>query len=129
MCAQAAVINDQYEQELDQLHGKVLQTLGQVLELSSSDFAPAFTQVVKVIELEFRREEQMMDTFQCPDAHQHREQHARMQAGLHHAAAAMEQGDPQVARRALSDLKEWLPYHEAAKCVRALHWLREHSQH
>jgi len=66
---------------------------------------------VAAIEQDFRREEQLMETFQCPDSHQHLEQHARMQSGLHHAAAALMNGDDGPAREALVALADWLPYH------------------
>jgi hemerythrin-like metal-binding protein len=75
------------------------------------------------IELDFRSEEQLMETFQCADVHLHREQHARMLAGLHHAEASLQQGDERPARRALAALADWLPLHIATQdrhLVRAL---------
>ena len=41
----------------------------------------------------------------------HREQHARVLAALHHAAAALAQGDAEPAHRAVWLLAEWLPLH------------------
>ncbi|XLZ70911.1 hemerythrin family protein [Massilia sp. SR12] len=96
---------------LDQLHDRLLDMAVRALALPPEQFTAAFTQLVANIELDFRFEEQLMERFDCADAHLHREQHARMLAGLHHAAATLEQGDPLPAQRALSALREWLPFH------------------
>lgn len=96
---------------LDQLHDKLLDMAVRVLALPVEEFPSAFAQLVANIELDFRFEERLMDNFECADARLHREQHARMLAGLHHAAAALDHGDPLPAQRALSALREWLPFH------------------
>lgn len=113
---------------LDQLHDKLLDMAARALLLPDAQFPSAFAQLVAEIELDFRIEEQLMDSFDCPDAHQHREQHARMLAGLHHSAAALEQGDPLPAQHALAALREWLPFHidtQDRHLLRA--WLRNAS--
>lgn len=96
---------------LDTAHGQTFALLTKTLELPDEQFAAAFGDVVDGIESDFRHEEQLMETFQCSDAALHREQHARMLAGLHHAASALMQGDAEPARRALRALVDWLPFH------------------
>ena len=97
--------------DLDALHTHLFDLIGRALPLPPGQFAPVFRELVATVEADFRREEELMETFQCSDAHLHREQHARMQAGLHHAAAALEQGDTLPARQALAALRDWLPIH------------------
>jgi len=98
-------------QQLDAMHDHIFARLRQTQTLAGQAFSASFTELVAAIEQDFRREEQLMETFQCPDSHLHREQHARMQAGLHHAAAALMHGDDGPAREALAALTEWLPFH------------------
>lgn len=113
---------------LDQLHDRLLDMAVRALALPSEEFPSAFAHLVANIELDFRFEERLMEHFECPDAHLHREQHARMLAGLHHAAAALDQEDPIPAQRALAALRDWLPYHidtQDRHLLRA--WLRTAS--
>ena len=111
------------EPSLDAIHGLIFEILTKTLALPNDQFAAGYGEVVNGIEMDFRREEHLMDAFQCPDAHLHREQHARMLAGLHHAGSALQQGDTIPAHRALAALAEWLPFHIATQdrhLVRAL---------
>lgn len=96
---------------LDTAHGQTFAALVKTLALPEDQFAAAYADVVDSIEFDFRQEEELMDSFQCPDAALHRAQHARMLAGLHHAASALMQGDAEPARRALRALVDWLPFH------------------
>jgi hemerythrin len=97
--------------ELEQRHDKLFQLIDQALAQPLDQLGPQFRDVVASIDEDFRHEEQLMDTFECADSSLHREQHARMQAGLHHAAAALDQGDPVPAVRALGALRKWLVFH------------------
>lgn len=103
------------EPSLDTAHGLVFDMLLKTLALPEGRFAVAYTDVVTGIESDFRQEEQLMETFQCPDAALHREQPARMLAGLHHAASALLCGDQLPAHQALNALVEWLPFHIATQ--------------
>jgi len=108
----AAMLDDP---SLNAIHGLVFEILEKTLQLPEARFSEAFGEVVKGIEMDFHREETLMETFQCPDARLHREQHARMLAGLHHAGAALAKGDHEPAHRALAALAEWLPFHIATQ--------------
>lgn len=110
---------------LDTAHGLVFEILEKTLQLPGEAFPPAFHEVVRGMEMDFRREEHLMDTFQCPDARLHREQHARMLAGLHHAEAALLRGDDGPAHNALTALVDWLPFHIATQDRLLLRALRE----
>lgn len=112
------------QDQLDQLHDHLFAMIQALLVQPAGGFAGAYHALVASIEQDFRHEEQWMDNCQCADAHQHREQHARMLAGLHHAAAALEQGNPAPARQAAEALREWLPFHIATQDQHLLHALR-----
>ncbi len=113
------------QDQLDQLHDRLFEMIDALLAQPAGSFTSAYHQLVAAIEQDFRHEEQWLDTFQCSDARQHREQHARMQAGLHHAAAALEQGNPAPARQAAAALREWLPFHIASQDRHLLQALRQ----
>lgn len=97
--------------QLDAMHQRIFFLLEGAKQQAGQAFPPAFMELVSAIEQDFRREEQLMETFQCADTHTHREQHARMQAGLHHAESALMQGNEEPARQAIDALAEWLPFH------------------
>jgi hemerythrin-like metal-binding protein len=124
MTAQSPAIPfDLSYQEFDDAHQRIFAELEHSLALPDAALLPAFTRLVATIECDFRHEEALMESFQCADMHLHREQHARIQAGLHHADSALRQGDSTAARRALTALAEWLPLHIATQdrqLVRAL---------
>lgn len=115
------------EPTLDTAHGLTFELLLNTLRLQDQQFAAAFGGVVDGIEADFRQEEQLMESFECPDAALHRAQHARMLAGLHHAESALMQGDHEPAYQALQALVDWLPFHIATQdrhLVRALRAVR-----
>ncbi|KQZ44705.1 bacteriohemerythrin [Duganella sp. Root1480D1] len=103
------------QDQLDQLHEHLFGMIDALLAQPASSFGAAYHRLVAAIEQDFRHEEQWMDSCHCAGAHQHREQHARMQAGLHHAASALEQGNAAPARQAAAALREWLPFHIATQ--------------
>lgn len=113
---------------LDAMHGLIFDNLARTLALPAEQFPAAYDEVVKGMEADFRSEEELMETFQCPDAKLHRAQHARMLAGLHHAASALMRGDGLPARHALHALAEWLPFHIATLDRHLLRVMREHEQ-
>lgn len=113
---------------LDAMHGLVFDSLARTLALPAEQFPAAYDDVVKGMEADFRREEELMETFECPDAKLHRAQHARMLAGLHHAASALMRGDGLPARHALHALADWLPFHIATLDRHLLRVMREHEQ-
>lgn len=104
-----------HQQDLDRLHAQLAAMIERALALPANQLTLPFRELVATVEADFRSEEQLMDSFECPEHLLHREQHARMQAGLHHAAAALEQGDPLPARQAMAALREWLPFHIATQ--------------
>lgn len=121
----AALLN---EPLLDAAHERIFAALEQTRQVSQERFPAAYAALVAHIEADFRHEEELMERFQCADAHLHREQHARMLAGLHHAAADLLQGLDGSAQRALDTLADWLPFHIATQDRHLLATLREGGQ-
>ncbi|GAB2874756.1 hypothetical protein GCM10027277_49980 [Pseudoduganella ginsengisoli] len=113
------------EPTLDTAHGKTFAALVNTLALPEDQFMAAYGDVVDGIETDFRYEEQLMESFQCPDAALHRAQHARMLAGLHHAESALMQGDADPAHRALRALVDWLPFHIVTQDRHLLRMVRQ----
>lgn len=99
------------KQDVDQLHAQLDALVQRAQALPAGELAPAFRLLLAATEADFRGEEQLMECFDCPDSHQHREQHARMLAGLHHAASALDQGQALPAQQAMTALRDWLPFH------------------
>jgi hemerythrin-like metal-binding protein len=100
-------------QEFDDAHLRIFAELEHARSLQDAALLPAFAQLVTTIECDFHHEDALMEALEYADTHLHREQHARIQAGLHHAESALQQGDGEPARRALTALAEWLPLHFA----------------
>lgn len=75
-------------------------------------YADAFATVVAAAERDFRGEEALMEAIAYPSLPVHREQHARVLGGLHHAMAAAAEGDTAPARRAVVLLAEWMTLHQ-----------------
>jgi hemerythrin len=111
----------------DIAHGLIFDTLVQALGLPPEKFARAYGDIVKDVEADFRSEEQLMEACQCPDAALHRAQHGRILSCLHHGASALLQGNALPARRAVSALADWLPWHITTLDRRLLRAAREHE--
>ena len=111
---------------LDATHQALYAELWRIATLPRAAFDDAFHTAVALLERDFRQEEEMMERMAFPGLLPHREQHARALAGLHHAAAALAEGDERPARHAMSLLLDWLTLHIgtmdfalAAACRRA----------
>ncbi|MTW10023.1 hypothetical protein GM658_05365 [Pseudoduganella eburnea] len=100
---------------LEQLHLQLSRRIDALLALRPWQLAPHFHHLVAQVEADFRVEEALMESFDCADRALHREQHARMLAGLHHAAAALDQDNHAPATEALAALRQWLVFHAATQ--------------
>ena len=99
------------EHALDSAHLDLFATLARLGHLAPDAFAPAFHDCIAAMERDFRAEEALMEGLDFSPLVAHREQHARVLGGLHHAAAALVQGDAAPARKAVALLEKWLPLH------------------
>jgi hemerythrin-like metal-binding protein len=100
---------------LDEEHQRLFDDLARTAALEGERFAAACGAIIAGIEHDFRREEDLMEAIDYPALAVHREQHARVLSGLHHAEAALQQGDAAPARRCMELLPKWLELHIATQ--------------
>jgi hemerythrin len=98
---------------IDEAHEALFQELARLGHLSDQNFSVAFGELIAAVERDFRGEEDLMEQIAFPSLANHREQHARVLSGLHHAWAAVDEGDLEQGRHALSLLPQWLIFHQA----------------
>ena len=87
--------------------------LEQLAHLRDPQFSAGFRELIAAVERDFREEEDLMEEIGFPSLANHREQHARVLGGLHHAWAAVDEGDVEQGRHALALLPQWLLFHQA----------------
>jgi hemerythrin len=96
---------------VDHGHQSLFAALARLSDMEDADFGPACLTVFDTLERDFREEEAHMESAMWDGLPAHREQHARLLGDLHHAAAALDQGDCSPARRAVRLLPQWLELH------------------
>lgn len=96
---------------MDAAHWAVYGALSGLACTPGKAFRAAYMAFVAALERDFRLEEEAMELIGYQGLAVHREQHARALAGLHHAQAALDEGDPQPARHSVGLLAHWLPLH------------------
>ncbi|NVE01282.1 bacteriohemerythrin [Massilia sp. BJB1822] len=96
---------------LDEPHRTLLRQFAILPALDDERFQHAFGALCDTIGRDFREEEDMMEAIDFPGLAAHREQHARVLAGLHHSQAALLHGDYGPARRAAVLLPDWFELH------------------
>lgn len=98
---------------IDAAHQALFDELARLEQLEDQYFGAAFRELVGAVERDFREEEDLMEEIGFPSLAGHREQHARVLSGLHHAGAAVDEGDLAQGRHALNLLPQWLIFHQA----------------
>ena len=101
---------------LDDAHEALFDELARLehlAQLADPTFSAGFRDLIAAVERDFREEEDLMEEIGFPSLATHREQHARVLSGLHHAWAAVDEGDLAQGRQALALLPQWLLFHQA----------------
>ena len=98
---------------LDAAHEALFDELARLDKLGDQHFSAAFRELIAAVERDFREEEDLMEAIGFHSLANHREQHARVLSGLHHAWAAVDEGDLAQGRHALALLPQWLLFHQA----------------
>ena len=98
---------------IDAAHEALFLELARLSQLDDRHFTVAFRDLVAAVERDFRGEEELMEVIGFASLANHREQHARVLSGLHHAWAAVDEGDLAQGRHALALLPQWLIFHQA----------------
>ena len=96
---------------LDRAHEKLFEELRQLGAATDDMFSDCLCRVVAIVEQDFGEEERLMEDIDFPAIGSHREQHARVLGGLHHAASRVMSGDIACGRDAVALLMQWLPVH------------------
>jgi hemerythrin len=96
---------------IDASHNSLLDKLAQLNTVSDADFPAYYAAMVARVESDFREEEELMEKIDFPGIRSHREQHARLLGGLHHAAATIMKGDVALGRHTIGLLPQWFAFH------------------
>jgi hemerythrin len=97
------------------LLSRLAQALRDAATASDVEFESRFRELTAEIESAFSAQEAWMENMRLPSLKSQREQHARVLQGMHHAHAALLQGQAAASRRAVvSLLPSWLPAHFAS---------------
>jgi hemerythrin-like metal-binding protein len=115
---------------IDEAHAALFSAIARLAPLEAPQFSAAFRDLIAAVERDFREEEDLMEEIGFPSLSHHREQHARVLCGLHHAWAAVDEGDLAQGRHALSLLPQWLLFHQGTMdmaLAAALELAQQHS--
>jgi len=96
---------------IDRAHHQLLDDIDRARALPDAEFTAACLAVFDAVGRDFRAEEELMERIAYPGEAVHREQHARVLGGIHHAEAALLRGDLFPARRSLELLPQWMQLH------------------
>jgi hemerythrin len=99
--------------DMDSSHLSMLVSLEHLGQTSDESFPLAFESMVAEVERDFADEEAMMESIDFPALHSHREQHARVLSGLHHALPRIQSGDIAFGREVIGLLPQWFSFHIA----------------
>lgn len=97
--------------ELDSSHKDILNGFDQLKQVMDEEFCLGYTALVARIEVDFFKEEEMMEQRSPTDLKSHREQHARILGILHHVAARIMKGDLIYGRKIASILPDCFIQH------------------
>lgn len=114
---------------IDEAHAALFSAIAHLAQLDDQQFGTAFRDLIAAVERDFREEEDLMEGIGFPALPSHREQHARMLCSLHHAWAAVDEGDLAQGRHALALLPQWLLFHQATMDVALAAALELTQQH
>lgn len=103
---------------IDQLHLEMADALAWVSLLPEDEFCAGYSALLEKVEHAFAIEEMWMEETDYPGLRQHREQHARLLGGLHHAHARVKGGDVALGKEVTRELlPAWLEVHMATMDV------------
>ena len=97
--------------QMDMAHHALLVQMQRLADGPDNKFADGFGALIDSLERDFREEEEVMEQICDAGLHEHREQHARVLAGLHHADPHVMAGDIEAGRGALRLLAFWFYDH------------------
>ena len=93
------------------LRNTFVEELSYLMTAPDHEFGPSLFALIARMERDFQEEEALMERIDFPDLHNHREQHARLLATLHHLVPKVMAGDYDLARISIEVLPHWLLCH------------------
>jgi hemerythrin len=96
---------------VDACHRELLDELATLEDAPDKEFAASYVRFVARVERDFREEEDLMEHTAVCGLPSHREQHARMLAGLHHVARQVMAGDIDAGREVVALMPGWFMLH------------------
>ena len=117
---------------MDESHKALLDKLAQLEDAPDAEFPAHYAAMVARVESDFREEEELMEEIDFPGIRAHREQHAKLLGGLHHAAASVMDGDIARGRNVTELLAQWFVFHISTMdmaLAMALQFRNEEKQH
>lgn len=98
---------------MDRAHEELEGELRRLADATDDAFPGSLSRLIAIVERDFGDEERWMEEIDFPALCSHREQHARVLSGLHHAASRVMAGDIACGRDAVGLLTTWFPMHVA----------------
>lgn len=99
---------------MDAAHHALLDQFARLEAMPDERLGEAFLALVATVERDFREEEDMMEQIGYAGLATHREQHARVLGGLHHAEPYAGGRDLGPVRKALALLPQWFLLHQSS---------------
>lgn len=97
--------------EMDKAHKVLMREIMDMMRAPNFEFSRRLPQLVELLEMNFRGEEELMEQMDYPDLRVHREQHAELLGTVHHAVAKAMNGDYLLPRQVLNMLPQWFLWH------------------
>ncbi|CAL62475.1 Conserved hypothetical protein, putative hemerythrin binding domain [Herminiimonas arsenicoxydans] len=97
--------------EMDKAHKVLMREIMSLMQVPNFEFVRRLPHLVELLEMDFRIEEQLMESMDYPELRAHREQHAGLLGAMHQALAKAMNGDYQLPRQVLNMLPQWLLWH------------------
>jgi hemerythrin len=92
-------------------HRVLLVEMERAAIVPDAEFADCYAALVASVEHDFASEEQAMEEIDFSGLKIHREQHAKILGGPHHAASKVRGGDIAAGRVAIELLPKWFEFH------------------
>jgi len=96
---------------MEALHRVLLAEMERVATVPDMEFVDCYAALVASVEHDFATEERAMEDINFHGLKTHREQHAKILGGLHHAEAKVRSGDIGAGRTAIALLPQWFEFH------------------
>lgn len=93
----------------DEAHQALAEQIAHLQARPDAEFGSGLEALIQALEIDFRVEEELMETLDYPDLKNHREQHARVLATLH----SLRSGDLVAGRHAVGLILPWFHLHLA----------------